>query len=656
MLSFLQKIGKSLMLPIAVLPAAGLLLRLGQPDLLNIPFIAEAGNAFFGSMAIDPAHDPGATFSNLALLFAIGVAIGFAQDSNGAAALAGAIGYMVLVFTTHAINNTINMGVLGGIIAGISAGMLYNKYHDIKLPTWFAFFGGRRFIPIVTAVSAVILGLLFGYIWPYVQDGINSLAHWIIGAGAVGVAAYGFLNRLLIPLGLHHIINTLIWFDFGSFTDAKGNVFHGDITRFLHGDPKAGIFTAGFFPIMMFGLPGACLAMIVAAKKERRKKVAALLVGMALTAFVTGVTEPIEFSFMFISPFLYVVHALLTASSLAVTYTLGIHDSFSFSASLIDYLLNFGIAQKPVLLLLVGAVYFVVYFIVFYFVIKWRDLKTPGREDEEDTAEEQGGLSVDDKYMRMSAGFLEGLGGKENITNIDNCATRLRLEVRDSDAIDEQRIKRSGARGVMKTSKTSVQIIVGPDVEFAAEALKKLAAMERPHESLIEPSEKTADNDQRSADTSKTFDTHSFASPLSGTLMEITKVPDQVFSQKMMGDGFAIDPIEGKIASPFNGTVLSVFPTKHAIALKREDGLEVLIHLGIDTVHLKGEGFTVFVKEGDKVVQGQEIAFMDIQAIKEKVPSIITPVVFTNLAEGQKVVLRKQGPIQRGDALFLEIQ
>jgi PTS system N-acetylglucosamine-specific IIC component len=654
MLSFLQKIGKSLMLPIAVLPAAGLLLRLGQPDLLNIPFIAEAGNAFFGSMTIDPAHDPGATFSNLALLFAIGVAIGFAQDSNGAAALAGAIGYIVLVFTTHAINNTINMGVLGGIIAGISAGMLYNKYHDLKLPTWLAFFGGRRFIPIVTAVSAVILGLIFGYIWPYVQDGIDSLAHWIIGAGAVGVAAYGFLNRLLIPLGLHHIINTLIWFDFGSYTDAKGNVFHGDITRFLHGDPKAGTFTAGFFPIMMFGLPGACLAMIATAKKERRKKVAALLLGMALTAFVTGVTEPIEFSFMFISPLLYVVHALLTASSLAVTYILGIHDSFSFSASLIDYLLNFGIAQKPILLLLVGVVYFIVYFIVFYFVIKWRDLKTPGRDDEEDMVEGQDGLTVDDKYMRMSAGFLKGLGGKENITNIDNCATRLRLEVRNSDDIDEQLIKRSGARGVMKTSKTSVQIIVGPDVEFAAEALKKLAAMEQTPESLIEPQEKPSENDLRSVD--NTVDLHSFAAPLSGTLMEITKVPDQVFSEKMMGDGFAIHPKDGKVAAPFNGTILSVFPTKHAIGLKGENGLEVLIHMGIDTVHLKGEGFTVFVKEGDKVVQGQEIASMDIQAIKDQVPSIITPVVFTNLAEGQKVVLRKQGPIQRGDTHFIEIQ
>jgi PTS system N-acetylglucosamine-specific IIC component len=654
MLRFLQKIGKSLMLPIAVLPAAGLLLRLGQPDLLNIPFIAEAGNAFFGSMTIDPAHDPGAAFSNLALLFAIGVAIGFAQDSNGAAALAGAIGYLVLVFTTHAINNTINMGVLGGIIAGISAGMLYNKYHDLKLPTWLAFFGGRRFIPIVTAVSAVILGLIFGYIWPYVQDGIDSLAHWIIGAGAVGVAAYGFLNRLLIPLGLHHIINTMIWFDFGTYTDSKGNVFHGDITRFLHGDPTAGIFTAGFFPIMMFGLPGACLAMIAAAKKERRKKVAALLLGMALTAFVTGVTEPIEFSFMFLSPFLYVIHALLTASSLAVTYLLGIHDSFSFSASLIDYLLNFGIAQKPVLLLMVGVVYAVVYFIVFYFIIKWRDLKTPGREDEEDMTEGQDGLSVGDKYMKMAAGFLKGLGGKENITNIDNCATRLRLEVRNSDAIDEQIIKRSGARGVMKTSKTSVQIIVGPDVEFAAEALKKLAAKETPSESIIEPYEKPSENDQRP--TVKTFDPHSFAAPLAGTLMEMTEVPDQVFSKKMMGDGFAIDPIDGKVTAPFNGTILSVFPTKHAIALRGENGLEVLIHMGMDTVQLKGEGFTVFVNEGDSVVQGQEIAFMDIQAIKGKVPSIITPVVFTNLEEGQNVLLRKQGTIQRGETGFLEIQ
>ncbi|MGE8203417.1 N-acetylglucosamine-specific PTS transporter subunit IIBC [Heyndrickxia sp. NPDC080065] len=648
MLSFLQKIGKSLMLPIAVLPAAGLLLRLGQPDLLNIKFIAEAGNAFFGSMTLDPANDPGAVFSNLALLFAIGVAIGFAKDNNGAAALAGAIGYMVLVFTTHAINSSVNMGVLGGIISGIAAGLLYNRFHNIQMPTWLAFFGGRRFIPIVTALVSVILGIFFGFVWPYVQNGIDSIAHWITSRGAFGYGVYGFLNRLLIPLGLHHIINTLVWFDFGTFTDAAGAVYHGDITRFLHGDKTAGVFTTGFFPIMMFGLPAACLAMIMAAKSERRKKVAGLLLGMALTSFVTGVTEPIEFSFMFISPLLYVIHALLTATSFAITYLLGIHDSFSFSASLIDYILNFGIAQKPILLLVVGIIYAVVYFIAFYFFIKWRDLKTPGREDEDEVTVDDVNVDGDDKYTKMAAGFLAGLGGKENLTNIDNCTTRLRLDVKDSSIIDESTIKRFGARGVMKPSKTNVQIVVGPDVEFAANALKKIYAMDQPPEPTMAPPP-TQHTEGVSADTNQ------FASPLTGQLVKIENVPDQVFSQKMMGDGFGIDPQEGIVHAPFNGVVKSVFPTKHALGLETDDGLEVLIHMGLDTVNLKGEGFTVYVNEGDQISLGQKIAEIDIQAIKDKVPSLVTPIVFTNLKEDQHVKLLKEGLIRHGEKGFFEI-
>jgi len=651
MLGFLQKIGKSLMLPIAVLPAAGLLLRLGQPDLLNIKFIAEAGNAFFGSMAI--GQD--AVFSNLALLFAIGVAIGFAKDNNGAAALAGAIGYMVLTFTTHAINPAVNMGVLGGIISGIVAGMLYNRFHDIHLPTWLAFFGGRRFIPIITALAGVILGIIFGYIWPYVQDGIDALAHWITSAGAIGYAVYGFLNRLLIPLGLHHIINTLVWFDFGTFKDAAGNVYHGDITRFLHHDPTAGTFTTGFFPIMMFGLPAACFAMMATAKTDRRRKTAGLLLGMALTSFVTGVTEPIEFGFMFVSPLLYVIHALLTASSFAVTYLLGIHDSFSFSASLIDYILNFGIAQKPILLLLVGLIYGVIYFIIFYFVIKWRDLKTPGREDEDEfTDDDTVNLSSEDKYTHMAAGFLKGLGGKENLTNIDNCATRLRLDVHDSRNVDESLIKRFGARGVMKTSKSSVQIIVGPDVEFAANALKKLYSLDHPPEPDTPGAVQTEPVTKSTA--VKTFNKHSFTAPLSGKLLKIEDVPDQVFSEKMMGDGFGIEPSDGEVLSPFNGVVKSVFPTNHAIGLESEDGLEVLIHMGLDTVNLKGEGFTVHVKDGDCIKQGQKLADMDIDFIKDKVPSIVTPIIFTNLEQDRSVKLLKEGKIERGDGEFMEIK
>ncbi|MGM7681058.1 N-acetylglucosamine-specific PTS transporter subunit IIBC [Cytobacillus sp. Hm23] len=454
MFKFLQRIGKSLMLPIAVLPAAALLLRFGAEDILNIPFISAAG---------------GALFANLSLIFAIGIAIGLSKDNHGAAALAGAVGYFVLTDATQAINNEINMGVLGGILAGIISGQLYNRYHDIKLPEWLAFFGGRRFVPIVTSVVMLVIALPLGFIWPPIQEGINSLGEWIIGAGAVGVGVFGFLNRLLIPLGLHHVINTLVWFVFGEYGGATG-----DLNRFFAGDPTAGQFMTGFFPIMMFGLPAACLAMIAAAKPERRKQVSGALIGIALTSFLTGITEPIEFTFMFIAPLLYVIHALLTASSMVVTNLLGIHDGFGFSAGVTDYLLNFGIAQKPLLLLVVGLVYGVIYFIVFYFLIKVMNIKTPGREDEAIEEDAIASAGTGDKFTIMAESFLQDLGGKENITSIDNCATRLRLEVKDSSAISEASLKKHGAHGVMKVDDNHIQVIVGTNVEFVADALKRM--------------------------------------------------------------------------------------------------------------------------------------------------------------------------------------
>ncbi|MGA9289574.1 MAG: PTS transporter subunit EIIC, partial [Anaerobacillus sp.] len=285
MLGALQRVGKSLMLPIAVLPAAALLLRLGHPDFLNLPFVAAAGKAIF---------------DNLALIFAIGVAIGFSKDSNGAAGLAGAIGYLVLKQGTLAIDEDINMAILGGILSGIVAGLLYNRFHTIKLPTWLGFFGGRRFVPIITATTMIILAGIFGFVWPPIQEGINALGQWIIGAGALGVGVFGFLNRLLIPFGLHHVLNSFVWFVFGDYNGATG-----DLNRFFAEDPSAGIFMAGFFPIMMFGLPAACFAMIAAAKKERRAEVSGMFIGIAFASFLTGITEPIEFAFMFLSPLLY---------------------------------------------------------------------------------------------------------------------------------------------------------------------------------------------------------------------------------------------------------------------------------------------------------------------------------------------------------------
>lgn len=454
MLGFLQRLGKALMLPIAVLPAAGLLLRLGQPDLLNIPFIAAAGDA---------------VFSNLALIFAIGVAIGFSKDGNGAAALAGTIGYFVLTKGAAAIDKDINMSVLGGIISGVIAGLLYNRYHDIKLPDWLGFFGGRRFVPIVTSLVMLVLALIFGYVWPPIQDGINAVGHWIVGAGAVGVGIFGFLNRLLIPVGLHHVLNSFVWFVFGEYNGKTG-----DLSRFFAGDPDAGIFMAGFFPIMMFGLPAAALAMIAAAKKERRKAVAGALLGVALTSFLTGITEPIEFLFMFLSPLLYVVHAVLTGLSLAVATMLDIHHGFTFSAGAIDFFLNYGIAKKPYLLIVQGLVYAVVYFVVFYFLITKLDLKTPGREEEvEGEFTDSGAAQSGVQYEELAAKYIEALGGKDNLAQIDNCVTRLRLKVKDMAKVNEAELKRLGAKGVLRLNQTDLQVVVGTDVEFLANAMRK---------------------------------------------------------------------------------------------------------------------------------------------------------------------------------------
>ncbi|MBS4218458.1 N-acetylglucosamine-specific PTS transporter subunit IIBC [Bacillus sp. FJAT-49711] len=619
MLGFLQRIGKALMLPIAVLPAAGLLLRFGQPDLLDIPFLANSGNA---------------VFDNLALIFAIGVAIGFAKDSNGAAALAGAIGYLVLTEGAKALNETINMGVLGGIIAGIIAGSLYNRFHDIKLPDWLGFFGGRRFVPIITSLVMVVLAFIAGFGWPPIQNAIDGLGNWIIGLGAAGAGLFGFFNRLLIPLGLHHVLNNLFWFQFGEFNEKTG-----DIARFFAGDPSAGTYMTGFFPVMMFGLPAAAFAIIAAAKPERRKAVFGMFISLALTSFITGITEPIEFSFMYVAPLLYGVHAVLTGISLWLTTTLGIKDGFTFSAGGIDYLLNFNIATKPWLLLLIGLIYAAVYFIIFYLLIKALNLKTPGREDEEIIEEDDIVSPTGNKYERMAYQFIQDLGGRDNITAIDNCTTRLRLNIRDMDKVQDSSLKAHGAKGISKLSKTNLQVVVGTDVEFVADAMKK---MDMDH---VKFTESESCDDPVDTNSLLPIKENDFVMPITGEVIPITDVPDQVFSEKMMGDGFAIIPENGKVVSPVDGEILSVFPTKHAIGIRSKQGYEFLIHVGVDTVNLKGEGFTSHVKEGDRVSKGQEILTFDLDYIKNNATSEITPVIFTNLT---KLNVKKQGSVKQG--------
>lgn len=484
-LAKLQKLGKALMLPIAVLPIAGILLRFGQSDLLNIPFLAKAG---------------GALFDNLPMLFAIGIAIGIAESNHGAAGLAGAISFYILnaasqevnyalqvhsIFATDVYNTmladgklqTIQLAHFGGIIAGIIAGLCYNKFHSIKLPEWLGFFGGRRFVPIITGLISIIVAIPLGIIWPYIQNGLDSAAIAMTSAAGIGAFIYGVLNRLLIPFGLHHVINTFVWFNFGSFTGADGAVTTGDLNRFFVGDPTGGTFTAGFFPIMMIALPAAALAMYVCAKKENKASIGGALFSVAFTAFLCGITEPIEFMFMFLAPVLYGIHAILMGVSLAVCTMLGIHDSFAFSAGFIDFALNWGIAQKPFLLIILGLIFGAIYFFLFVFFIKKFDLKTPGREDDDELLANAGAgtnLSSDKSLTDIASSYINLLGGKSNIQEIESCITRIRLVLKDNTNIDEKALKAAGAAGVMKANKHVTQVIVGTKAELIVDEMKKM--------------------------------------------------------------------------------------------------------------------------------------------------------------------------------------
>jgi N-acetylglucosamine PTS system EIICBA or EIICB component len=496
-LGSMQNFGRSLMLPIAVLPAAALLLRLGQDDLLALPWMAAAGDAIF---------------SNLAMIFAVGIAFGLA-GGDGAAALAGLVGFLVFdaVFGTlipqvdGAPDPDINMGVLSGILIGLVAAALYRRFSDIRLPDYLAFFGGRRFVPIVTALAALVLGVIFGLVWPTVQTGVNAVGEGIVGLGALGTGIYGFLNRILIPVGLHHVLNTYVWFQLGTFDGPDGPVT-GDLNRYFAGDPSAGFFMSGFFLVMMFGLPAACLAMI---RHARLPKVAAgILVSAAFASFLTGITEPIEFAFMFVAPLLYVVHAVLTGTALAVATLLDIKIGFGFSAGLIDYVLNFSKdnTTNPVLLLGVGVIYALIYYFVFSFFIKRFDLATPGRgesstglsadwilpesqrgprpEEEREAAreaereaEEREGAPVAtaerDRDDVLAENVLAALGGNQNVESVEGCITRLRLFVEDPERIDEARLKELGASGVVKRGRVA-QVVMGTQSDRIAARINRL--------------------------------------------------------------------------------------------------------------------------------------------------------------------------------------
>lgn len=474
-----QPLGRALMLPIAVLPIAGLLLRMGQPDLLDIRFIAAAGDAIF---------------HNLGLLFAIGVAVGFARDGNGAAALAGAVCFLVATNgaetlltlpaeigsglsddVSKAVVTAYRQAAIGrlsvpiGVLSGLTAGGFYNRFGAIKLPEYLAFFGGRRFVPIISGLAGLVLALAFGLGWSTLNGAIDALSHALVAAGPVGLFVYGALNRLLLVTGLHHILNNIVWFVVGDYHGATG-----DLNRFFAGDPAAGSFMAGFFPVMIFGLPAACLAMYRSARPERRSEVGGMLLSLALTAMLTGVTEPIEFTFMFLAPALYGLHAALTGASMALMDALGIRLGFGFSAGLLDYALNFGRATRPLLLLPVGAAYAAIYYSTFRFFILRFDLPTPGRDVE---GPKIASRTASDPRNRASL-FIEALGGHGNLISIEACTTRLRLIVADQAAIDEVALKSLGARGVIRPSARDIQVVIGPTADQLAREMREVPSID----------------------------------------------------------------------------------------------------------------------------------------------------------------------------------
>ncbi|PKM93315.1 MAG: PTS sugar transporter [Firmicutes bacterium HGW-Firmicutes-1] len=456
--SSFQKVGPALMTPVAALPIAALLLRLGV--LWNIDIVTAAGAAIF---------------DNLALIFAIGVAFGLAKNNHGAAALAGAISYLVITRVAPAAAVSfgvveeayvLNNNVLAGMISGMIGGLMYNKYYNIKLPEWLGFFAGKRFVPIVTSVFTIFVGMLFGVLWPIIEKIIGGTGEWMMASGSVGAFFFGLLNRLLIPTGLHHVINSFVWFVFGEYNGATG-----DLSRFFAGDPTAGTYMTGFFPVMMFGLPAVALAMYTTAKKQNRKAVGGLMFSVAFTAFLTGITEPLEFMFMFLAPVLYGVHAVLTGVSMAVCHMLGLLHGFGFSAGFIDYVVNFNLATKPVLLVGVGLVFGVIYYVIFVFIIKKLDLPTPGRMDDETGNEE---LLAEKGVSYIAKEYLRVLGGKDNIQEINACITRLRLTLKNNDLVKEEDCKALGASGIIKPNKYNIQVIVGTKAELIADEIKNL--------------------------------------------------------------------------------------------------------------------------------------------------------------------------------------
>ena len=692
----LQRVGRSFMLPIALLPVAGLLLGIGS-SFTNETMLAAYGlnNIIHPGTLIytilDVMSQTGnAVFSNLALLFAMGVAIGMARKEKEVAALSGAVAYIIMNTAIQAMINaaggveampanstttmlgitTLQMGVFGGIVVGLGVAALHNKFYKIELPQVLAFFGGTRFVPIVSSIVYLVVGIAMFYIWPVVQSGIAALGALVLASGYAGTFIYGLLERALIPFGLHHVFYMPFWqtavggtaiIDGVTVTGAQ-NIFFAELaskstTVF---SVSATRFMAGKFPFMMFGLPGAALAMYQCAKPEKKKAAGGLLLSAALTAFLTGITEPLEFTFIFVALPMYAVHCVLAGLSFMLMHILNVGVGMTFSGGLIDLVL-FGVMQGNakthwVWVVVVGAVYFVLYYIIFRFMISKFNYKTPGRDDAEEVklytradvnARNAASGSVPAGNDPVSALIVEGLGGAANLSDVDCCATRLRCTVKDAALVKQDVLKASGASGVICKG-NGVQVVYGPKVAVIKAKLEDyLENAPKTSAATAAPAPATAP----AAPAAAAKDTV-LSACLNGTVVPLAEVKDEAFASGALGDGIAIEPIDGELVAPADGEISSTFETHHAVGMTTVDGAELLMHIGIDTVKLGGKHFTYLVNEGDKVKKGQPLIRFELEAIKAEGYPVTTPLIVCNTDDYAAVAAKASGTVKQGDALL----
>ncbi|EMB9446436.1 PTS transporter subunit IIABC [Staphylococcus pseudintermedius] len=675
----LQRVGKALMLPVAILPAAGILLALGNAmhneQLVSLaPWLKHEVFVILSTIMESAGQ---VVFDNLPLLFAVGTALGLA-GGDGVAALAALVGYLIMNATIGKVMHisidqifsfadgaktlsqanklpqhalilgipTLQTGVFGGIIMGALAAWCYNKFYNITLPQFLGFFAGKRFVPIVTSLVAIVTGVVLAFVWPPIQEGLNDLSNFLLNKNLVLTTfIFGIIERSLIPFGLHHIFYAPFWFEFGSYVNQAGEVVRGDqriwMAQMKDGvEFTAGAFTTGKYPFMMFGLPAAAYAIYRQARPERKKIVGGLMLSAALTSFLTGITEPLEFSFLFVAPILYVLHVLLAGTSFLVMHLLDVKIGMTFSGGFIDYIL-YGLLNwdrtHALYVIPVGIVYAIIYYFLFTFVIKHMNLKTPGREDE--VAETR-----DTSVERLPFDVLDAMGGKDNVKHLDACITRLRVEVLDKAKVDVNALKELGAAGVLEVG-NNMQAIFGPKSDQIKHDMALIMKGE-----ITSPSQTTVSEEYEAVhiDGSRSV---TIVAPCDGEVIPLSEVPDQVFSGGMMGDGVGFIPRQSEIVAPFHGKVKALFPTKHAIGIESTDGVELLIHIGIDTVKLNGEGFESFVKVGDEVAEGQLLMKVDLEYLQQHAPSIVTPMIVTNLGERQ-IEVEDVKEVEKGQRVF----